>query len=33
MSTFFLGTDYTDFADLVHEFVYTKTMLIRVIRA
>ena len=31
MSTyFFFGTDFTD---LVHEFVYTKTMLIRVIRA
>ena len=30
---FFLGTDYTDFTDLVHDFVYTKTVLIRVIRA
>ena len=30
---FFLGTDYTDFTDLVHVFVYTKTVLIRVIRA
>ena len=29
----FLGTDYTDFTDLVHDFVYTKTVLIRVIRA
>ena len=30
---FVLGADYTDFTDLVHDFVYTKTVLIRVIRA
>ena len=29
----FFRHGYTDFTDLVHDFVYTKTVLIRVIRA